>query len=1454
MPAQDLVTIAQAAKILGVSTKTLRRWEKVRKIKSLKTFGGHRRYPLSDLDFIKNKKEVEIPLSEPIHIIYENFHNLENNFHFIVRLISFVSISSFLMLIAYNPYNFKNQILSFQKDFQNLRVSKNIAQKPEDIFVNPSVLSEETGSNQSTGSQVSSLSSDLNLLINSSFEAGNINYEPKAWSYILYSGLHNTKVTNESVRTGNLSLKVESTSPVSAIGISQPNTTTINGRNYIFSVNIRTSNLVGTPTLRIGFLGVVPSTDPNYGTSFFKDYAADKFQDFTLTKNGTSNWKSFSFTYTNAALGKYPFVQISNYQGGKIYVDDLTMYELIGKEEILGELYKQLTNPIYQSITKIGDGSITVDASANIYPTIPNIGINIRGGLSVSGGLTISGPAVLQEQIQDTGGEVYNVKAYGAIGDGTTDDTSSVQSAITAATDANGGIIYFPPGTYLISSQLTIPNFTDTHIRQKTLRLTGAGPTNNFCCVSKGGSIIDLRASSGVAKIDTRGSGYLEIDHLTLKDGGTDSVPFVQTTNTVLYIHEVRFNGTASGTSASQDAIVLGGTSTTIDGSSNAAFQGYGTIIENNEFQLIRRGVYLRTYANGVVIRNNAFAGNSGTNLPGGAAIELDGGPNNDHGNVIANNIFEMTNYVYGIKLTAANNNNIEGNGFYDPTATTQAFYRFESSATQNMIIDGVHSTSYTTVSDASGNTNTLLTSNTGISSHFAGGVGIGTASPSEILTVSGGANPSTLGIHGDVNTNASLYLTETDNSAGTLLQYNGATNAFHILTGTAGLGAGKERLTILRDSGNIGIANTNPGTTLDFAAGGTARISHVDAIFGDTSNNRLSLASYATPSSVNSSAIQFFTADGATASQKAVLTGAGNFGIGITGPAEKLEVNGNIVLFDRLLTSQNPTNIIDMYDNGIAINSYLNVTHNLDNESTDLNEAYHIFTNATQSRLAIFSQDGGAGANAEPRIGFGSDSTPDDILDLYIDEAASHGLTIAQVNAGDFDPQIGFQLVDGTNTFTMGVDDSDLDKFKISTTALGTNDRLIIDTSGNLTLTGNLTVSGTGTHDFEGSLRIDAGAGIKTERLCQTGGGSGDGVALNEAVIGDCSAAGQVDFAEYYGSDGTLEAGDVVVADKGETNKAYVKASTTHYQPDLIGIVSTDPFVEILGEGIFEPSQNPVPIALSGRVPVKISQGSESVATGDFITSSNEPGTAMKATKAGYTIGKALEDWSPNSGKEKILVFVNLSWYAGALTGSGDFVPNRIADTYDPTSLTSLNNKYDELSTKVGSLEDELTLLKSSFSTLPLVSDSSSFGSLSVLGDTVLSDTVINGKLNVGILSFDDLEGSIDAIGPLKLQSMALDSIQLAGNTIEIDKNGNFFIKEGIISANDKIRGATGIEPQQNSVAVRQEWDAPPFSIQVTPSYKTSVWVTEISDKGFTINVSEAPASAEKLYWWAVW
>lgn len=57
-------------------------------------------------------------------------------------------------------------------------------------------------------------------------------------------------------------------------------------------------------------------------------------------------------------------------------------------------------------------------------------------------------------------GDMFNVLAYGATGDGSTDDRSALQTAIDAANTAGGGIVAMPVGEYLIGDTLQLKSNT----------------------------------------------------------------------------------------------------------------------------------------------------------------------------------------------------------------------------------------------------------------------------------------------------------------------------------------------------------------------------------------------------------------------------------------------------------------------------------------------------------------------------------------------------------------------------------------------------------------------------------------------------------------------------------------------------------------------------------------------------------------------------------------------------------------------------------------------------------------------------------------------------------------------------------------------------------------------------------------------------------------------------------
>lgn len=103
------------------------------------------------------------------------------------------------------------------------------------------------------------------------------------------------------------------------------------------------------------------------------------------------------------------------------------------------------------------------------------------------------------------GGIVYDVKyGYGAAGDGTTNDTTAIQNAINAAIAAGGGTVYLPPGSYKITTVLTLGG---------NIHLRGAG---------RWASVILAVGCSGLTYDGTAAAGNTDItrDSIVLEDFG----------------------------------------------------------------------------------------------------------------------------------------------------------------------------------------------------------------------------------------------------------------------------------------------------------------------------------------------------------------------------------------------------------------------------------------------------------------------------------------------------------------------------------------------------------------------------------------------------------------------------------------------------------------------------------------------------------------------------------------------------------------------------------------------------------------------------------------------------------------------------------------------------------------------------------------------------------------------
>jgi hypothetical protein len=136
-------------------------------------------------------------------------------------------------------------------------------------------------------------------------------------------------------------------------------------------------------------------------------------------------------------------------------------------------------------------------------------------------------------------------------------------------------------------------------------------------------------------------------------------------------------------------------------------------------------------------------------------------------------------------------------------------------------------------------------------------------------------------------------------------------------------------------------------------------------------------------------------------------------------------------------------------------------------------------------------------------------------------------------------------------------------------------------------------------------------------------------------------------DLAENYLSDSPLEPGDVVSLDP---DRDLIILSDKPNDTSVLGVISTEPGI-LLNSDPDESSENLFPVALSGRVPCKVTDENGAIKRGDLLTSSSTKGRAMKAKpiliegqefhRPGTIIGKALEPLE--SGEGVIDIFVML-------------------------------------------------------------------------------------------------------------------------------------------------------------------------------------------------------------------
>src|SRR5580765_82899 len=105
--------------------------------------------------------------------------------------------------------------------------------------------------------------------------------------------------------------------------------------------------------------------------------------------------------------------------------------------------------------SEMGYGTYTSSGTTLTRNVTTSTNSNTTISLSGSAQVAITGRSV------DIDNYWVNVESWGAVGDGSTDDTTAIQNAINSL-PVSGGDVYFPQGTYKITSTLTIGNGSTT--------------------------------------------------------------------------------------------------------------------------------------------------------------------------------------------------------------------------------------------------------------------------------------------------------------------------------------------------------------------------------------------------------------------------------------------------------------------------------------------------------------------------------------------------------------------------------------------------------------------------------------------------------------------------------------------------------------------------------------------------------------------------------------------------------------------------------------------------------------------------------------------------------------------------------------------------------------------------------------------------------------------------------
>ena len=159
------------------------------------------------------------------------------------------------------------------------------------------------------------------------------------------------------------------------------------------------------------------------------------------------------------------------------------------------------------------------DAQTGTSTAVQSISAAVLNAASQYGAFTPSGTGAVARTVASKLNDTVSVKDFGAVGNGTTDDTVAIQAAINYTGSKLGGTILLPAGSYKITSTLSClyPNIlfvgdgSDEPHDKSGVSQGAAAATKLVWAGASGGTMLNIGSVNGVDNIKYSGGGVRSI-------------------------------------------------------------------------------------------------------------------------------------------------------------------------------------------------------------------------------------------------------------------------------------------------------------------------------------------------------------------------------------------------------------------------------------------------------------------------------------------------------------------------------------------------------------------------------------------------------------------------------------------------------------------------------------------------------------------------------------------------------------------------------------------------------------------------------------------------------------------------------------------------------------------------------------------------------------------------------